>query len=44
MPITIGVSLEKDGAGGVFGGVGGNGKWFQEVREMEDGTQQEELL
>ena len=44
MPIAIGVSLEKDGPRGVFGGISGDGKGFREIREVEDGTRQEELL
>ena len=44
MPIAVGVSLEEDGARGVLGGVGGDGKGFGEVREVEDRARQEELF
>ena len=44
MPIAVGVCLEENGARGVLRGIGGNGEGFGEVREMEDGTRQEELL
>ena len=31
MPITVGVSLEKDGTRDVLRGVGGDGEWLGEV-------------
>ena len=42
MPFTICVSLEKDGARGVLGGVGGDGEWCSQVREVEDRFRQEQ--
>ena len=44
MPITIGVGLEEDGAGGILGSVSGNGEGFGEVWEMQDGAGQEKLF
>ena len=38
MSVTIGVSLEKNHARGIFGGVNSNGKWFREIWEIEDGV------
>ena len=42
MPIAIRVSLEKDYAGGVLGGIGCNGKGGGKIWEVEDWLQQEE--
>ena len=36
MPFAVRVSLEKDGAGSVFGSVGGDSEGSSEVREMKD--------
>ena len=36
MPFAVRVGLEKNGTGGIFGGVGGNGEGCREVGEMED--------
>ena len=38
VPVSICVGLKEDCARGVFGGIGGNGKGFGEVGEMEDGA------
>ena len=34
MPFTVRVGLEKDGAGSVFGGIGGDSEGCSEVREV----------
>ena len=44
MPIAIGVSLEEDSTGGVLRSIGGDGKGFGKVWEVENGTREEELL
>ena len=44
MPVTVGVCLEEDGGGGIFGGVCCNSKGSGEVQEMEDRLQQEKGL
>ena len=36
MPVSIGVGLEEDSTGCMFGGIGGNGEGCREVREMEN--------
>ena len=42
MPVTIGVCLEEDGAGGIFGGVCYNGEGGGEVWKVKDWFQREE--
>ena len=44
MPIAVGVGLEEDGAGHVFGCVGGNGEGGREIREAEDRFCKEETF
>jgi hypothetical protein len=44
VPITIGISLEKDCSSGIARGVGGYGKWGREIRETEDWFGEEGLL
>ena len=44
MPVSIRISLEKDGAGCVFGCIGGNGKGGGQVREVEDGLGEKEAF
>ena len=44
VPISVGISLEKDGAGRVFGGVGGDGEGSGEIREVKDGFCEEETF
>ena len=44
MPVTVGISLEEDGSGGIFGGVSCNGERGGEVGEVKDWFQQEEGL
>ena len=34
MQIAIGIGLEEDSAGGVFGCISGNGEWLRGVREV----------
>ena len=36
MLVAVEVSLKKDGTGGVFEGIGGNGKGGRQVWEMKD--------
>ena len=42
MPVTVDISLEEDGARGILGCIGGDGKGFGKVRKMENRSQQEE--
>ena len=44
MPVTVGVGLEEDGAGRVFGCVGGDGEGGGEIGEVEDGFCEEEAF
>ena len=44
MPVTVGISLEEDGSGGIFGGIGRNGERGSEVRKVKDWFRQEEGL
>ena len=44
MPVTVGVGLEEDGTGHVFGCVSGDGKGVREIREVEDGFCKEETF
>ena len=44
MPITVGVGLEKDGPGCVFGGIRGNGKRSGQVGEVKDGFREKEVF
>ena len=44
MPVAIGVGLEEDGTGRVFGCVSGNGEGGREIREAEDGFCKEETF
>jgi len=41
MPVSIGVGLEEDSTGCMFGGISGNGKGCREVREVENWFRQE---
>ena len=36
VPFTVRVGLEKDGAGSILGGIGGNGEGRGKVREVKD--------
>ena len=42
--VTVGISLEEDGARSVLSSISGDGERFGEVREMSDGVWQEEFL
>ena len=44
MPVTVGVSLEENGARHMLRGVRGDGKRGREVREVKDGFGEEETL
>ena len=44
MPVTVGVGLEEDGTGRVFGCIGGNGEGGGEIGEVEDGLCKEETF
>ena len=44
VPISVGISLEKDGARCIFGGVGGDSKGSGEIREAKDGFRKEEAF
>ena len=44
MPVTVGVGLEEDGAGRVFGCVSGDGEGGGEIGEVEDGFCEEEAF
>ena len=44
MPVSVRISLEKDGTGCVFGCVGGNGERGGQVGKMEDGFREEEAF
>jgi hypothetical protein len=44
VPITVGVSLEKDCLSSITRGIGGNGKWGREIGKTEDWFGQEGLL
>ena len=44
VPIPVGISLEKDGTGRVFGGVSGDGEGSGEAREAKDGFCEEEAF
>ena len=44
MSVTIGVGLEEDCARGILRGICGNGEGFGEVREVEDGSREEEVF
>ena len=44
VPISVGISLEKDGTGHVFGGVSGDGEGSGEIREAKDGFCEEEAF
>ena len=44
MLVAIGVGLEEDGTGRIFGCVGGNGEGGREIREAEDGFCKEEVF
>ena len=44
MPVAVGVGLEENGAGCIFGCVSGNGEGGGEVREAEDGFCEEEAF
>ena len=41
VPIAVRISLQEDGARGIFGSVSGDGEGGSEVREMKDGLGQE---
>ena len=44
MPFPIGISLEKDGTGCVFGGIGGDGERSGQVGKVEDWFREEEAF
>ena len=44
MPVAVGVGLEEDGTGCIFGCIGGNGEGGGEIREVEDGFRKEETF
>jgi hypothetical protein len=44
VPISVGISLEEDCAGGIARGISGYGEWGREVRKTEDWFGKEELL
>ena len=44
MPATVGVGLEENGTGCMFGRISGNGERGGEVREVENGFREEETF
>ena len=44
MPVAVGVSLEENSTGCIFGRISGNGEWGGEIREVEDEFGEEEML
>ena len=44
MPVSIGVSLEEDSTGCMFGHIGGYGEGGRQIGEVENGLQEEEAF
>ena len=44
VPFSIGISLEKDGTQCIFGCISGNSKGGGEIRDMQDGFEEEEVF
>ena len=44
MPVSIGIGLEEDSAGRVFGSIGGNGEGSGKVWKVKDRFQEEEMF